>query len=204
MIDSNNNGVYDAGIDTVYMAGTNDPVLAPDASIRVFVLATVPAAASDGQRGQIDLTATAVTGSGTPGTVFAGKGSGGGDAIVGATTALGRDKNFFVVSAATVALVKIATLVDPFGGTTSVPGSVITYKLVASVSGTGALANLAVGDPVPTGTTFIPASITSEGTALSDATDSDAGEFAAGRVTVRFGSVAGGATRTVTFKVKIN
>lgn len=35
-------------------------------------------------------------------------------------------------------------------------------------------------------------------------TDSDAGEFAANRVAVRFGSVAGGQTRTVTFKVKIN
>lgn len=204
VLDRNGNGVYDAGVDIVYSAGSNDPVLAPDASIRVFVLATLPSGASDGQRGQLDLSATAITGSGAAGTIVSGAGTGGGDAIVGTTTALGRDKNFFIISAATVALVKSATVADPFGGTSSVPGSIITYRLVASVSGSGSLANLAIGDPVPAGTTFVSASIQSEGSALSDAVDGDAGEFATGRVSVRFGSVAGGATRTVTFKTKIN
>ena len=204
VIDSNGNGVYDPGVDTVYTPGTNDPVLAPDIAVRIFVLSTVPASATDGQRGQIDLTATAVTGSGTAGTVFAAQGNGGGDAVVGATTASGRDRNFYVVSAATVALVKSATVLDPFGTAKSVPGAVITYALVATVSGSGSLANLAVGDPIPANTTYVPASITAEGASVSDATDADAGEFAASRVTVRLGTVAGGQTRTVTFKVRIN
>ena len=204
VIDSNGNGVYDPGVDTVYTPGTNDPVLAPDIAVRIFVLSTVPASATDGQRGQIDLTATAVTGSGTAGTVFAAQGNGGGDAVVGATTASGHDRNFYVVSAATVALVKSATVLDPFGTAKSVPGAVITYALVATVSGSGSLANLAVGDPIPANTTYVPASITAEGASVSDATDADAGEFAASRVTVRLGTVAGGQTRTVTFKVRIN
>jgi len=204
VLDTNGNGVYDAGIDTIYSAGSNDPVLAPDTSIRVFVLSTVPGSAADGQRGQIDLTATATTGSGPAGTTFTGQGAGGGDAVVGTTTAAGRDRNFFVISAATVALAKSASVLDPFGGTKSVPGSIITYTLVATVSGSGTIANLAVGDPIPAATTYQPASITAESTAISDATDGDAGEFAGGRVAVRFGNVAGGQTRTVTFKVRIN
>lgn len=204
VLDTNGNGVYDPGVDTVYVSGSNDPVLAPDASIKIFILSTLPAGATDTQRGQIDLTASAATGTGTPGTTFAGLGTGGGDAVVGATTAEGRDKNFYVVSAASVALVKSATVLDPFGGTKSVPGSIVTYRLVATVSGSGTLANLAVGDPVPANTTYVPASITSDATAISDATDADGGEFAANRVAVRFGSVAGGSTRIVTFKVKIN
>jgi uncharacterized repeat protein (TIGR01451 family) len=204
VLDTNGNGVYDAGVDTVYAAGSNNPVLAPDTSIRVFVLSTMPAGATDGQRGQIDLTATAVTGSGPAGTVFAGQGTGGGDAVVGTTTAVGRDKSFFVISAATVALAKSASVLDPFGGTKSVPGSIITYTLVATVSGTGTLANLAVGDPIPAATTYVPASMTAQGAGVTDATDADTGEFAANRVSVRFGAVAGGQTRTVTFKVKIN
>lgn len=204
VLDTNGNGVYDAGVDTLYAAGSNDPVLAPDGSIRVFILSTVPASASDGQRGQIDLTATATTGSGPAGTVFAGTGAGGGDAIVGATAAVGRDKNFYVVSAATVSLIKTASVLDPFGGTKSLPGSIITYTLAANVVGTGTIANLAVGDPIPASTTYQPASMTADGVALTDTTDADAGEFAAGRVAVRFGNVAGGQTRTVTFKVKIN
>ena len=72
------------------------------------------------------------------------------------------------------------------------------------MGGTGSLANLAVGDPIPASTTFVPGTITSQALALTDLTDADAGEFAASRVTVRLGTVAGGQTRTVTFKVRIN
>ena len=121
VLDSNGNGVYDPGVDVVYSAGSNDPMLAPDASIKVFLLSTIPASATDGQRGATDLSATAVTGSGTPGTSFAGQGTGGSDAVVGATTASGSDRGYYIVSAATVAFVKSATVLDPFGGSKSVP-----------------------------------------------------------------------------------
>lgn len=204
LVIDNGNGVYDPGIDTVYAAGSNDPVLAPDTSVRIFVLSTIPGAATDGQRGQTDLTATAVTGSGAPGTSFAGQGQGGGDAVVGLSSAQGRDGGFYVVSAATVAFVKSASVLDPFGGSKPVPGAIVTYTLVATVSGTGTLANLAAGDPVPASTTYVPNSITSQSVALTDLTDGDAGEFAANTVSVRFGTVPGGQSRTVTFKVRIN
>ena len=204
IIDTNGNGVYDPGVDTVYAPGTNDPVLAPDASSKIFVLSTIPAGTTDGQRGQLNLTATAKTGSGTPGTVFAGQGTGGGDAVVGATGANGSDKGFYLVSAATVAFVKSATIVDPFGGSKAVPGATITYTLVATVSGTGTLSNLAVSDPIPAATTYVPASLTAQGAAVTDTADADIGEFASGAITVRYGSVAGGQTRTTIFKVKIN
>ncbi len=204
VLDTNGNGVYDAGVDTVYTAGSNDPILAPDTSLKVFVLSTIPAGATDGQRGQVDLTATALTGSGAPGTIFAGKGTGGGDAVVGTTTGVGRDKNFYLISTTTVSLVKSAVVADPFGGTTSVPGSIITYTLVASLTGGGSIANIAVNDPIPASTTYVAASLTAEGAALSDATDGDAGEFAGGKIAVRLGTLAGGQTRTVTFKVKIS
>ncbi|MBA3896543.1 MAG: DUF11 domain-containing protein [Sphingomonadaceae bacterium] len=205
VLDSNGNGVYDAGVDTVYAAGSNDPVLAPDASIRVFLLSTIPASATDGQRGETDLKAAAVTGTGAPGTTFTGQGTGGGDAVVGATGGDGQDKGFYVVSSATVAFVKSAAVADPFGGTKSVPGAIVTYTLVATVSGSGSLANLAAADPIPVNTTYQPGTLTLQGAALTDATDGDAGEVPANaNVAVRFGAVAAGQTRTVTFKVKIN
>ncbi len=197
-------GVYEPGVDTIYTPGSNDPVLQPDSSIRIFVLSTVPAGATDGQRGQTDLTATATTGSGPAGTIFDNAGVGGGDAVVGTTTAVGRDDGFYIVSAAIVEFVKSATVRDPFGGTTSIPGSVITYTLVATVTGTGSLTNVAAGDPIPASTTFVPGSITLQGAPLTDATDGDAGEIAANRISVRFGTLAGGQTRTVTFRTTIN
>lgn len=203
VLDTNGNGAYDAGVDTVYSAGSNDPLLAPDASTTVFVLSTMPAAA-DGARGRAQLGAVAKTGTGTPGTTFSGQGQGGGDAVVGSTGADADASGFYKLSAAAVNFVKSATVVDPFGGSQTVPGAIITYSLVASVSGSGTLNNLRVADPVPTGTTYQPGTLTLQGAALSDAVDGDAGEIANGAIVARLGTVAGGQTRTVTFQVKVN
>lgn len=204
VIDTNNNGVYDAGVDTVYTAGSNALTLAPDQSQRIFVLSTIPGGSADLDRGDLDLTAAARTGAGAAGTIFAGQGQGGGDAVVGATGADGTDRGAYVVQNATMTFVKSASVLDPFGGSKSVPGSVVTYTLVATISGTGTLSNLAIGDTVPANTSYQAGTITLQGTGMSDAADADAGVFAGNAVTVQLGSVAGGQTRTVTFKVRIN
>ena len=78
VLDTNGNGIYDPGVDTIYTPGTNDPVLKPDESVTVFILSTIPADAADGERAEIELSAVAITGSGVPGTTFAGAGDGGG------------------------------------------------------------------------------------------------------------------------------
>jgi uncharacterized repeat protein (TIGR01451 family) len=204
VLDSNGNGAYDAGVDTVYTSGSNDPQLDPDQSITVFVLSTIPASEGDGHRGRVDLTAVAKTGSGTPGTSFAGLGQGGGDAVVGATGADAEDDGYYRVSAASVAFVKSATVADVFGGDASAPGSTITYTLAATVSGSGSVANLRVTDAVPAGTTYQAGSITLEGSPLTDSADADAGSFTGTGISVGLGTVAAGSTRTVTFKVKID
>ncbi|HEX6377230.1 MAG TPA: hypothetical protein VFZ91_16080 [Allosphingosinicella sp.] len=204
VLDSNANGAFDAGVDTVYVPGTNDPQLAPDESLTVFVLAVIPALAGDGHRGRVDLIAVAKTGSGAPGASFAGLGEGGGDAVVGATGADGEDDGYYRVAKASVAFVKSATVADAFGGDATAPGSTITYTLAATVSGTGSLANLRVSDPVPAGTTYQAGSLTLEGSALTDAADADAGSFTGTAISVGLGTVAAGTTRTVTFQVKID
>jgi uncharacterized repeat protein (TIGR01451 family) len=204
VLDSNSNGAYDAGVDTVYSSGGNDPQLEPDQSITVFILSTISAAAGDGQRGRIDLTAVAKTGSGAPGTSFAGLGQGGGDAVVGATGADSEDDGYYRVAKASVAFVKSAAVADAFGGTAAAPGSTITFTLAATVSGTGSLANLRVSDPVPAGTTYKAGSLTLEGAPLTDSADADAGSFTGTAINVGLGTVAAGATRTITFQVKID
>lgn len=204
VLDSNSNGAYDAGVDTVYASGSNDPQLDPDQSITVFVLSSIPAGAADGQRGRVDLTAVAKTGTGAPGTSFAGQGQGGGDAVVGATGADSEDDGYYRVARANVAFVKSASVADAFGGTAAAPGSTITYTLAATVSGSGSLANLRVSDPVPAGTTYQPGSLTLEGAPLTDAADADSGSFTGTAISVGLGTVAAGATRTITFQVKID
>lgn len=204
VIDANGNSAYDAGVDTVYVAGSNDPVLAPDASITIFVLSSIPGSAANGNRGRADLNAEAVTGSGSPGTTFAGAGQGGGDAVVGATGADADANGFYVIAAASVAFVKSATVADPFGGTTQVPGATITYTLTATVSGDGSVANLRISDPIPAGTTYKPGTITLDGGSLSDAGDADAGRFDGSAVNVTLGTVAAGADHDITFQVEID
>lgn len=205
VLDTNGNNMYDPGVDMVYTPGTDTPILAPDASIRVFVLSTIPGGVNDLDRGFVDLTAAASTGTGTPGTTFAGQGESGSDAVVGATGADSTDRGRFIVQNATVALVKSVTnITDPFGGAETVPGAIITYQIVATVSGSGTLANLTIGDPIPNNTTYQTGSIVLQGSPITDATDADAGEFASNAVTVRLGSVAGGQTRTLSFRVRIN
>ena len=203
VLDTNGNGVYDPGVDTVYVAGTNDPVLAPDQSITVFVIVDTPATAVDGNRAEVNLSAVAKTGSGAPGTSFDGQGDGGGDAVVGATGADGDDSGFLALQAAILELIKSATIADPFGGDTAVPGSVITYQIRANVTGTGSLSGLVVSDPIPANTNYSPASIILEGAAQTDAVDTDAGNFDGSKVTVNLGTVSAGETRTITFRVTI-
>ena len=203
VIDTNNNGIYDPGIDDVYAAGTNDPLLAPDESKVIFVVTATPAGVTNGNRANVSLTAAAVTGTGAPGTSFAGAGQGGGNAVVGTTGADGDASGFLLVQAATLSLMKSATLVDPLGGNRPVPGAIITYSLVATISGSGAINNLVISDPIPAGAQYQAASMTLEAAALTDAVDADAGNYNGTRIAVTAGNVPAGQTRTVTFRVVI-
>lgn len=205
VLDSNSNGFYDPGVDTVLTAGAlATPVLSPDKSVKVFVLVDLPAGASDAQTSQVRLTATSQTGSGTPGTSFAGKGEGGGDAVVGLTTASANSLAALIASLANITLTKSATILDPFGTAKPVPGAVVTYSLAAKVTGSGTLDGLHVVDTIPDGTTYVPGSLKLDASVLTDGADGDAGVGGSSGIDVTLGKITGGTTRTVAFSVKIN
>lgn len=204
VIDTNDNGTYDPGVDQMLGAGAATPEIAADTSLKVFVIVQVPSSVADGTTSQITLTATAATGSGTPGTAFAGAGAGGGDAVVGQSGAHGAANDSIRVEAATVSLSKSATLLNQFGSSKPVPGAVITYQIDAAVSGSGSVSNLVVNDVIPDGTTYEAGSLKLDGSTLTDAADSDAGAASSAGVAVQLGTTSGGTTRSVTFKVKIN
>ena len=203
VIDTNNNGVFDPGVDADYIAGTNDQVISPDLSKTFFVITSTPVGVVNLNRAQVTLTAVAVTGTGPAGTTFTGAGQGGGDAVVGLTTAAGTASGFLAVQAASVALNKTAVIVDPFGGSRPVPGAIITYSIAAVVTGSGSLTNLTITDPVPVGTAYEVGTITFQAAVMTDAADGDAANFNGTLVSVAAGNVPAGQTRTVTFKVKI-
>ncbi|QDK32172.1 DUF11 domain-containing protein [Sphingomonas sp. IC081] len=201
--DSNGNGVYDAGVDTVLASGAATPSIDQDKSLTVFVVVTGPGGMTDAETSKVNLAARAVTGSGTPGTAYAGKGQGGGDAVVGASGADADADGSLVASVATVALVKSAAIADPFGGSQPVPGASVTYTLVATIGGSGSIGDLRLTDVIPAGTSYTAGTLKLDAAALTDAADGDAGKASSSGIDVLVGTAAAGSTHTVTFNVTI-
>lgn len=203
-IDTNGNGIYDEGIDTILPAGGATPLINPDEAQIVFVLVTNPAGTANGDTSQVELTAEAVTGTGAPGDTFAGQGEGGGDVVVGTTGADDQDLGELIATAISVELAKSATVADPFGGTEAVPGAVITYSITASVLGTGSINNLLITDAIPADTTYTVNTLTVDGGARSDAADADNGQASAAGIEVLIGEAVAGSAHTVIFAVTID
>jgi len=204
-IDANDSTVYEPGVDPLYQPGVNDPLLAADAARLIFVLADIPAATLNGDRGDAAMSATSLTGSVT-GTIVAGAGDGGSDAVIGAGTS--QTIGSYLVSDLFVSTVKSAVVSDLGGGSTPAPGATIVYTLLITANGTGTIDNLVITDALPAFTTYVAGSLTLNGSPLTDAADADAGDFGnttANQVTVALGNVAGGSLpQNITFAVTID
>jgi uncharacterized repeat protein (TIGR01451 family) len=193
--------------DIAYVPGTNDPDLAADASVDILVVYDIPAGLPDGSRGVVELSATAATGSGNPGDVFAGLGDGGIDAVVGANGATATAAAEYVVGNVQLDLMKSAVVNDPFGGNESVPGATIVYTVTVTATGTGTAVNSVFRDAIPVNTTFLAGSILLNGAGLTDASADDAGEFTTSpdEVVVTLGDLtAAGVAPTIQFSVTID
>lgn len=222
--DVNGDGNFDGG-DTLYNGGTNVGDLAPDATMRLLIVADTPAGATNGQVSNYQLIATTLNAGTTTITahdnaiaddkdtqqvVFADTaGPGAGDAARdGKHSATGT----YSVSTATLNVAKTSTVVsDPFNGTTNpkrIPGAVVRYSIVVTNTGAANATNVVVRDAIPANTTYAGATITLNGGGLTDAGGDDAGDINAtnpGEVTVAAGALAsGGGTATVTFDVTVN
>ena len=205
--DTDGSGDLSAG-DQAYVAGVNDPVLAADAAVDIFIVNDIPGGATNGQSGLSQLTATSATGTGAPGTVIGGGGDGGVDAVVGSTGGDGADQGEYVVSDTQVSVAKSQVVADPFGGTEAVPGATITYTITFDVTNGGTATGAVFNDVIPTFTTYVANSITLNGASLTDAIDGDAGEYDTSvvpTIVVRLGDVTlGDGTQTVEFQVTID
>jgi uncharacterized repeat protein (TIGR01451 family) len=217
-VDANNNGVYDPATDLATFVDE----LPADSSKTVFVVVDIPAGRANGDLAAVTLTATAsesgssgslgatvvqTTAADTPGSVDTVFADGAGD------TDSSRDGKFsaagaYKVVTATVAVTKTSAVVsDPFNNTTNpkaIPGALVRYTLTVTNSGSVTATSVVLTDAIPTNTTYVAGSITFNGAARTDASDGDNASFAGNTVTVNIGSVANGATATVTFDVTVN
>ncbi|MCB1183329.1 DUF11 domain-containing protein [bacterium] len=194
--DSDGNGLFDPVRDDAYDAGVNDPELAADAELTVFLVGDVPVDATPGDRGRLKLAVGSAEGYGTPGTVVHGAGDDGTDAVIGPGGGFAEADGALQLVAAQVRLVKSATVASAVG-TSLAPGeadtsSVVTYTIDVTVSGTGTARDVVVTDPIPPGTTYRPGTLLLNDTLLSDTLDADRGDVggqAAGTITVALGDM---------------
>ena len=205
--DTDGSGDLSSG-DVPYTAGSNDPVLNADAFVTVLVVNDIPAGVIDGNRGFSRLTAASRTGTGTPGTVFAGLGVGGTDAVDGTTGGNGVATGTYLVAGIAVNAVKSQAVADQFGGTRPVPGARINYSIVVSATGNGTASSVVFSDNIPANTTSVPGTLRLNNTVLSDAADADAGDFSnapSARVRVTLGNLTqASGSETIQFAVTIN
>lgn len=205
-IDDGDN-IYDAG-DTLYSGPADDPTLAADGAITIFLVNDIPGGLTDGWLGNSQLTADSNTGgSGTPGTVYANAGDGGVDAVDGTSGGNDNAIGTYIVANTTVSIVKSQVITDPFGGTSSVPGATIQYTLDISVTGSGTATGVVITDPIPANTTYNAGTLILNAGALTDAVDGDAGDVGGttpGTVTVSLGDMTAATTHQIIFEVIIN
>jgi uncharacterized repeat protein (TIGR01451 family) len=194
--------------DTPYLPGQNDPALAADASRMIYLLSNIPPSQGTGAVGNVSLTAgstTAGAAGSAPGTGLPGQGQGGGMAVVGGSRAQAVVTNGYVVSGLLSSLVKtVAVVRDPAGGSLVMPGAELTYRIVLTLTGTGVAENLALSDPLPASTSYVPGSLSVDGVARTDAADADNANYAAGVIRIAFGDTPAPATRVIEFKTIVN
>ena len=205
--DTDDSGDFNAG-DLPYTLGDNDPDLLADESISVFLVNDIPTPLANGLTGLSELTATSTTGTGAPGTVYAGQGDGGVNAVIGTTGGEAEDTGEYLVSDVQVSVTKSQIVDDPFGGNEPVPGATLTYSIVVTVTSAGTASASVVSDAIPPFTSYVPNSITLQGVAISDLADTDEGEFDSSgtpSVVVRLGDLTQAlGPQTVEFQVVID
>ncbi|MCP4573753.1 MAG: DUF11 domain-containing protein [bacterium] len=206
-LDTDGNGRYDAGVDEIYALGANDPLLDADAAAILFLVADVPADATDAQEGHCKLVVTAGTGVGAPGTIVVGAGVDGTDVVIGTGGGFRESTGVFRIASVAVSLVKSAIVAGPGGGIDPVPGSVVTYYINVTADGGGTARSVVVTDPVPAPAVYIPDTLRLNGGLLSDAADMDAGDYSVtvpGALTVQLGDLtATSQPQIIAFQVSI-
>jgi hypothetical protein len=223
--DTNGNGTYDAGTDTVV---TFIDELAADTSVTLFVVANIPIGLATGAIADIALTATGREGggAGSLGAALvqtAGANTAGVDTVFADTAGTNdaardgahSDDDDFTVSAASLTATKTSTVIsDPFNGTTNpkmIPGAVVEYCIaVANAAGGAPATGVTINDSLATASldttvAFVPGSIRL-GSSCVYASGVAGGTYTAGTKIVSSGaiaSLAAGGTTTMMFQVTV-
>ncbi len=204
----NGNGIFEPGAGDG--AVVTSITLAGEVFGDVWLSSDIPAALADGDLGNVSVTATSNTGTGVAGTVFAGAGTGGVDAVIGTSTGDDVDTAAYQVTDISFTVTKSSVVLDQFAGNQPIPGATITYTITVATAGTGTATSVTVQDDVPVNTTYVLSSITVNAIAKTDPNDAEAPPTCdsnisnPGGIYCDLGTLTGVTNTTVTFQVTIN
>ncbi|HEY7193212.1 MAG TPA: SdrD B-like domain-containing protein [Gemmatimonadales bacterium] len=138
-----------------------------------------------------------------PGTVIRNLGTVSYQAATGVSFTPVSDSAFVIVGSPLGIAVTLTKSVDRASGTL---GDTVTYTIGYQGLGGATATNVVVNDVLPAGAVYVPASISLNGTPLTDATGDDAGSFngAARRVSVIVPDVTGSSSGTITFRARLD
>ena len=107
----------------------------------------------------------------------------------------------------------VVTPTDVNGGQVK-PGDILEYRIDVSNQGNDGATDLVITDAIPSGTTYVPGSLTIDGSARTDASGDDQAEVQGGSATIRLGTgadgtsggamPAGGGATVVTYRVRVD
>jgi len=194
--------------DTLYVPGTNDPVLSADASRVIYVVSDTPPALTAGSVGRTMLTVSSSrpgAAGAAPGTTYSGAGPAGADLVVGNSRARATQISSYIVGGVVVSMDKtVIAVVDSTGRSTVRTGALLTYQIKVNVAGSGTAQNLTLNDPIPANTTYVANSLSVDGVPRTDAVDGDNADFSGGAVRVNFGNTIAPISHIVQFRVTVN
>ena len=159
-VDSNANGVYNAGVD----AAANIDSLAKDASVAVFVVVNIPNGATNAQVVNVRLQARAAV-PGTAGATLETQSAGADTVGVDIVFAdAGRDAtetadDQYLVASAALAISKTSSVIsDPFNGATNpkaIPGATVEYVVTIANTGAATAGGISVSDTLNANLAFV-------------------------------------------------
>lgn len=222
-VDSNDNGVYDEGVDTA----TSIDNLAEDDSIAVFVVGSIPISQITGDIATVQLIGTAAdAATGVAFVETTGANTAGIDNVFADADGDGVEADFddYLVAAAALTVVKSSTILwDPINGSTNpkfIPGAIVEYCIaVSNAAGGAAASDVAISDTIPSDLSYYATTIASGPATIPAAngvisalacdgtgTNGDASALAeaGGVVSGNLGTVAAGATETLIFRSTID
>lgn len=206
-LDNDHDGTLSHG-DTPYPAPASAPALAAGASMDVLAACSIPDNASDKSLSHVELLVISNTLTGKPGDSKPAADHGSFTAVVGMSGNKARATGTYIASNVSYDFASAQQVIDKSGGHVGTAGSRITYTFTVTPQGSATGRNLVVNAPIPEHTTYVPDSLSLDGSALSDSnSDGDAGDFdtTANAVIVRLGNVSGtSAAQHIRFQVTIN